>query len=185
MLGSEEEYNKAPSPADYVGIIHDVLLMKKNVGILFHMAKVEACLKTAEFYAESTFYIDVWLWPHATQTEAERRTSELLLQLVWIIRQVKRWKKVTQIRVLATTKMGAHATIQQAAADTVHAFVSDLRIEAVVETLELGTLHMSRACAFAPITTFEIFRVCILYCGRRQTLCVCARNRTCSPYTWG
>ena len=41
-LGVEEEFNEPPTARDYVGIINDTLLMKKSVGILFHMAKVEA-----------------------------------------------------------------------------------------------------------------------------------------------
>ena len=46
FLGVEEEFNEAPSARDYVGIINDTLLMKKSVGILFHMAKVEVCRKS-------------------------------------------------------------------------------------------------------------------------------------------
>jgi len=136
-LGVEEEFNEPPTARDYVGIINDTLLMKKSVGILFHMAKVEASLRTAEFYPEP-YFIDVWLWPNATLTDKDRRTSELLLQLVWIIHRVKRWKKVTQIRVLAAHSRALHAEEQSLTETKIKDFIHDLRIDAQVAPVELN-----------------------------------------------
>lgn len=136
QLGEDEEYNKAPSAKEYVGIVNDCLLMNKSLGILFHMAKVESSLRTAEFYPEP-YYIDVWLWPNATTTESDRRTSELLMQLVWIIHRVKRWKRVTQLRVLAAHSRASHAEEQVQCENRIKEFIQDLRIDALVSPVEL------------------------------------------------
>jgi hypothetical protein len=61
---------------------------------------VETSLGTAKFYPEP-YFIDIWLWSDAISTDMNRRSSELMVQLVWIIHRVKRWKKTAKIRILA------------------------------------------------------------------------------------
>lgn len=114
----ESKLNKRVSKEDYVGVILDVLKMRKNVCICRHFQNLDKgslfSPDRASIFgtrARGRLYLDVWLvdFFSPSQTDVTDTTSLFILQLACIVNMVPRWKKLT-IRVFAAARDCASQT---------------------------------------------------------------------------
>ncbi|XP_063694818.1 solute carrier family 12 member 9-like isoform X2 [Bolinopsis microptera] len=112
----------------YIGVIKDVMALRKNLCILRHFDKLKRPSASS-----SALFIDVWpVPPHPAQTHIEDDTTSMfLLQLSCILHMVGSWGG-TRLRVMAISPsqtMGATERVQ------LEGILKILRIEAHVQTV--------------------------------------------------
>ncbi|KAL5255701.1 hypothetical protein ACHWQZ_G011058 [Mnemiopsis leidyi] len=115
----------------YIGVIKDVMSLRKNLCILRHFHKLKRPSASS-----SPLFIDVWpVPPHPTSTHIEDDTTSMfLLQLSCILHMVGSWGG-TRLRVMATSPsqiLGETEKVQ------LEGILKILRIEAHVQTVILA-----------------------------------------------